>query len=94
MPKYPPHETKTAAEVSETREKPPEVLLELLLRETIYAEVRMRYRPTRRHGNLKEFTVELCWEGETKPIYSVTSRSLSASIEQIVRDFFAHAKHP
>lgn len=80
------HETRTAAEVSETREVSTEGLLELLLRENVYAEVRMRYRPTGRHANLKEFTVELLWDGEDSPSHSNTSRRLSACIEQLVRD--------
>lgn len=81
------HETPTSAEREETGQFPCEALLESLLREYVYAEVRIRYRPTRRHGNLKEFTVEVLFEGDERPSCSITSRSMRACLEQLVRTY-------
>lgn len=83
------HETPTQAERNETGQHSSEALLQALLRETVYAEVRIRYRPTRRHANLKEYTVEMLFDGDTRPSYSITSRSLGACLEQLVRTYCA-----
>ena len=83
------HETPTQAEREETGQHSCEALLETLLRENFYAEVRFRYRPTRRHPNLKEFTVEMLFEGDERPTYSITSRSMRACLEQLVRTYCA-----
>ena len=81
------HETPTSAEREEDGLRSIEGLLEMLLRENVYAEVRLRYRPTHRHKNLKEFTVEVLWDGDERPSYSVTSRSMRACLEQVARTY-------
>ena len=81
------HETPTQAERNETGQYSSEALLEMLLRENVYAEVRIRYRPTRRHANLKEYTVEMLWDGDDRPTYSITARSMRACLEQLVRTY-------
>ena len=81
------HETPTQAEREESGRYSCEALIETLVRENIYAEVRIRYRPTRRHANLKEYTVELLFDEDTRPSYSITSRSLRACLERVVQDY-------
>ena len=88
------HETPTQAEREETGRYPQEALLELLLRENVYAEVRFRYRPTRRHANLKEFTVETWFDGDERPSYSITSRSMRACLEQLCRVYTSQPVPP
>lgn len=83
------YETPTQPERDETGQHSSEALLQALLRENVYAEVRIRYRPTRRHANLKEYTVEMLFDGDTRPTYSITSRSLQACLEQLVRTYCA-----
>ena len=88
------HETPTQAESRETGRYSIEALLETLLRENVYAEVRVRYRPTRRHANLKEFTMEVLFDGDDRPSYSITSRSMRACLEQLVRTYTSRPTPP